>query len=143
GEVQPHVPASIVPVSIGRIEAVSRNKRNVFSERGAQERLRVRPLGHGHPQEKTTLGMSPGDFGGEKLLQGMQHGIAPLAVDLANQLDMLVEEAIPGNFEGHILVEGGGMQVSRLLELNQFADYRSEERRVGKEWSSPGGTWSA
>src|SRR5438270_13741683 len=108
GEVQPHVPASILPISIGRIEAVSRNKRNVFSERGAQERLRVRPLGHGHPRKRTTLGIGQVASAGENLLKAMHQGIARLAVDRAIQLDMLVEEAIPANLEGNKWLEVEG-----------------------------------
>src|ERR1700752_1036132 len=105
-----------------RIEAVSRHKRDVFAESRPQPRLRVGALWHRYPQEETALRMRPRDFMREVVVQCLQHGVTPLAIDLSNQLHMLIEEAIPRNLVGHILIESGSMQVCGLFELHQLAD---------------------
>src|ERR1700690_268054 len=66
--------------------------------------------------------MSPGHFGREELLQSLQHDVAAFAIDLTNQLDVLVEESITRDFVGHELSEGRSVQIRALLELRQLAD---------------------
>src|ERR1017187_1156508 len=66
--------------------------------------------------------MSPGHFRGEELFQSLKHYVAPFAIDLTNQLDVLVEESIACHFVGHELSEGRSVQVGTLLQLRQFAD---------------------
>src|SRR5450759_1503457 len=66
--------------------------------------------------------MSPGHRGWEELFQSLKHYVAAFAIDLANQLHMLVEEAIARDFVGHELREGRSVQVRALLQLRQLAD---------------------
>src|ERR1039458_7738765 len=67
--------------------------------------------------------MSPGDFRRKELLQGLQHDVAPFAIDPANQLHVLVEKSIACNFVSYELREGRGVQIRALLELRQFGDH--------------------
>src|SRR5208283_3475706 len=67
--------------------------------------------------------MSPGDCWREKFLQRLQHYVSAFAVDLTNQLDVLVEEAIARNFIGHELREGRGVQIGALLQLRELANH--------------------
>ena len=66
--------------------------------------------------------MSPGYFGREELLQRLKHHVAAFAIDLTNQLYVLVEESIACDFVGHELSEGRSVQVGALLQLRQLAD---------------------
>ena len=59
-EVQSHVPSALVSIAVLGIKAVTRNKGHVFCQGGAQQRLRVGAFRHAHPEEETSLGMSPG-----------------------------------------------------------------------------------
>ena len=120
GEVQPHVAATLVAV-VG-VKAIAGNEGHVFRQSRGQQRLRVTAFRHRHPQEQPALGMGPGHFAREVLVQSVEHGVAALAIDLANELDVLVEEAVAGDFIGDVLVEGGGVQVRGLLQLHQLAD---------------------
>ena len=76
-----------------------------------------------HPEEQAALGMSPCYFGREIFVQRMQHRIAALAINLANQFDVLVEESVARDFVGNVLTEGGSVQVGGLFQLHQFADH--------------------
>src|SRR5579863_6380873 len=105
------------------IETVPWDEGDFFGERGAEQRLRVSSFGHRNPKEQASLGMGPGDFRRKILVESMQHGIAALAVDLADELDVLIEEAVAGNFVRYVLIERGSVQVGRLLELHQFDDH--------------------
>ena len=53
---------------------------------------------------------------GKIFVQGVQHGVTPLAINLADQLDVLVEEAITRDFVGDVLIEGRGVQIGSLLQ---------------------------
>src|SRR5208282_3347899 len=66
--------------------------------------------------------MSPGHFRREELFQSLQHYVAPFAIDLTNQLDVLVEEPIARHFVGHELSEGRSVQIGTLLQLRQLTD---------------------
>src|ERR1022692_676276 len=66
--------------------------------------------------------MSPGHLWREELFQSLQHHVAAFAINLTNQLYMLVQESIARDFVGHELREGRSVQVRALLELRQLAD---------------------
>src|SRR3954452_1460116 len=66
--------------------------------------------------------MGPRHFLGEELVQGLQHDVATLVVNAANEFHVFVEEVICRNLVGHHLVEGAGVQVGALLQLYEFAD---------------------
>src|SRR5208283_1646409 len=66
--------------------------------------------------------MSPGYCGGEEFFQRLQHYVPPFAIDLTNQLDVLVEESIARYFVGHELGESRSVQVGTLLQLRQLGD---------------------
>src|SRR5450756_762963 len=81
--------------------------------------------------------MSPGHRGWEELFQSLKHYVAAFAIDLANQLHMLVEEAIARDFVGHELSERRSVQVGALLQLRQLADdfWRSDDPPQSKPGS--------
>src|ERR1019366_7261137 len=66
--------------------------------------------------------MRPGDCGREEFFESLKHYVAAFAVDLANQLYVLVEESIARYFVGYELGEGRSVQVGALLQLRQLAD---------------------
>src|SRR5215469_4260583 len=133
-EVQSHVTAALW--SVTGIEAVSRDKCHIFGKRCLEQSLRVSSNRHRHPQEEASLGMRPRDFVWEVLVQRLQHGIAPLAINLPNQLDVLIEEAVACNFVSYILIECGSMQISCLLQLHQLGDdiFWSHDPRQADSW---------
>ncbi len=65
----------------------------------------------------------PGNFRWTVLGERFHHHVAPLAIDAANQLDVLVEEVIARHFVGHHLDKRRGVQVGALLELHKFGDH--------------------
>src|SRR5580765_4593394 len=109
GEVQAHVPATLVPV-IG-VKAFAWYESNVLRQCRRQQSLRIATLGHAHPEEQATLGMSPCHFGREIFVQRIEHRIATLAINIADQFHVLIEESVASDFEGNVLAERRGVQV--------------------------------
>ena len=66
--------------------------------------------------------MSPGNLRQGKTLGEPEHYVAAFAIDLANQLHVLVEKSIARDFVGYELSEGRSVQVGALLQLRQLAD---------------------
>ena len=83
------------------------------------------------------MGMSPGRRGREELFQSLEHYVATFAIDLTNQLHVLIEKSIACDFVGHELSEGRSVQVSALLQLRQLADdlRRSDDPSLAKPGS--------
>ena len=65
-----------------------------------------------------------------------EHHIAAFAVDVADEFDVLVEEAVAGDFVSDHLAKGGGMEVGALLQLNEFRDdiVRSDDPAQAQAW---------
>lgn len=49
--------------------------------------------------------MGPWDLVRKVFVQTLQHNVAALAIDLANQFDVLVEKSVARNLIGDVLVE--------------------------------------
>src|SRR5262249_18488819 len=94
GEIKPKVPAPLGRVAVAGIERIAGHEGDVLLERRLKELVRIHPLRQRDPQEQASLRMSPAHFCREVLLQSLHHHIAPLAIDAADQLDVLVEEVV-------------------------------------------------
>ena len=58
-------------------------------------------------------------IGREVLLDGAQHDVAPLAVEVLDVLDVLVDEPVSGDLVGGHLLGHARVQVGRLLAVQQ------------------------
>src|ERR1019366_2813789 len=125
GKIQAHVAgafAAIVVRTVVGVERIARHERHILLQRGLENRLDVESFGQSHPQEQSAVRMSPSYCGREEFLQSLKHHVAAFAIDLANQLDVLVEKSIACDFVGHELSKGRSVQVGTLLQLYQLAD---------------------
>ena len=67
--------------------------------------------------------MCPSNGGGKEFLQSLQHNVTAFPVNLANHLNVLVEEAVASYFIGDELREGRSVKVGALFQLSQFSDH--------------------
>src|SRR5271166_4389276 len=124
GEVQPQVTAAFTgePVA-GSVKTVSGHEGHIFLQRHLEQLVAIHPLGQRHPQEQPALGMRPGHFRREELLQRFQHHITALAIDFSYQFDVLIKKIIFGHLVSNHLRERRSVQVGALLELDEFCNH--------------------
>src|SRR5690349_1068719 len=120
GKVQPEMPKALFGESVPCVETISRNKRHFFADCVFKEFLAVHSLRQSNPQEQSALRMSPLHIFGEEFFQSCEHDIATLAIDLADEFHVSVQQAVFRDLVCHELSEGRGMQVRSLFKLNQL-----------------------
>src|SRR4051794_2315371 len=118
-EVQAHVVQS---VSLAWIEAITGHEGDFLLDRRFQQSLTIRPRWQRHPEKEPAVRVRPRYFFRKKFIECLEHYVATLGINLANQLHVLIEEVVRGYFVRNHLVEGAGVQVGALLQLHQFAD---------------------
>src|SRR5690606_20684708 len=82
---QPHV---AVAGPVGE-ETGPRNVGDAFRDRAGRHGLGVESLGEGHPDEEPSVRTRPGAAVRHELVEGVEHRVAPGAVQLAEALDLL------------------------------------------------------
>ena len=100
------------------------NKSHLAFNGDPQDLSGVHAFRHDTPQEHAALRMSPMHFRREHFLHHFHHHIPPLHISGADQIDMFIQEAALADLVGHVLVEGGRVQVRRLFGHNQFLNDR-------------------
>ena len=74
------------------------------------------------PDKEAASRFGPGGGLWEMALKRFKHGVAAFAVSSAEFWDVRLEEPAAGDFEGDMLVEGAGLEVSRVLGEDEFVD---------------------
>jgi len=86
--------AGVVLMSVRCIEGIPRHKSYVLAKGRFEKSLGIHALGQGHPQEQSTHGPRPGQFGRKASGQCFEHDIAAFAIDAADELHVLVEKIV-------------------------------------------------